>query len=88
MSDRPRIEIDLNVRTRNNETYAGIEDADTNDPNVGDEVYVVQSEDEIIGDATITRIDLEKDLVYLAVDWTSLRDDPEPPADVWPSHDR
>lgn len=78
MRDRPTIEIDLNVRTRNNETYSGIEDADAR-VHVGQAVYVTEPEDGIIGDATVSRLDHARDLIYLAVDWSSLReiDDPD-----------
>lgn len=68
-----RVEIDLNVRVRGNETYAGLEHV--HGPiEVGQDVLAWESEDDIVGHATVTDIDMRRRLVYLAVDWRSLRE--------------
>ncbi|WP_409330378.1 hypothetical protein [Trujillonella humicola] len=74
-----RIEIDLNVRVRGSGTYAGFEDvvdAAPTDLQPGDEVEVFESEADLVGRGHVTAIDVERQLVYLSVDWASLR----PPA--------
>jgi hypothetical protein len=71
-----RIAVDLNVRVRGDQTYAGLEDAD-GPVAVGDPVLAVEPFDRIAADAKVTGIDEEKQLVYLKVDWHSFRDDPE-----------
>lgn len=68
-----RVEIDLNVRTRRGLTPAGLEDADGVLAD-GDSVDVFESEDGIEGVARVVGIDQRRRLVYLDVDWASLRD--------------
>jgi hypothetical protein len=83
-----RIAIDLNVRVRENQTYSGFENVrvpgasaddpvDTRDIKPGTAVIAFEEESGIIADATVTAVDEEARLVYLAVDWGSFRDDPE-----------
>lgn len=67
-----RIEIDPNVRTRGNQTYSGFEDV-VGDLMIGAGVEVFESEASIVGFGRITDINVEHRLVYLAVDWSSLR---------------
>src|SRR5262249_40094652 len=68
-----RVAIDPNIRVRGNGTFAGLEDV--SGPLVlGDTVEVYESEANIVGSGTVTEIDLDKQLVYLSVDWASLRD--------------
>jgi len=72
-----RIAIDPNVRTAGNQTRCGIEDlfGDIDELNVGDAITVMCLETDIIGDATVARIDLDskRRLIFLDVDWESLR---------------
>lgn len=72
-----RVAIDLNVRVRGNQTYAGLEDAD-GDLAPGDDVEVYEPETGLAGPARVIEVDNERHLVYLAVDWGQLRE-PEPP---------
>jgi hypothetical protein len=85
-----RITIDPNVRVRGNKTYAGFEDIQEQGnlglsrPEradgplaVGDKVLAVEVEDGIVTDAEVVDIDHENRFVYLAVDWSGFRDDPE-----------
>jgi hypothetical protein len=65
------IEIDLNVRVRGDKTYAGMEDVQ-GQIDVGDEVYVHESESRVIGSARVLEIDSARQLVFLSVDWASL----------------
>jgi hypothetical protein len=67
------IEIDLNVRVGTNWTYAEYEDVDGPLPSVGDTVHVIESESGLRGEATVATLDRHKELVYLDVNWTSLR---------------
>jgi hypothetical protein len=66
-----RIVIDPNVRVRDNETYAGLEDVD-GDIACGSSVVVYEPESGLVGPAKVTEIDTDKQLVYLAVDWHAL----------------
>jgi len=68
-----RVSIDPNVRVRANGTYAGLEDV-SGPLAVGDAVEVYELEANIVGSGRVTEIDLEKQLVYLSVDWASLRE--------------
>lgn len=68
-----RIEIDPNVRVRGNQTMTGMQYV--HGPIViGQQVEVFESEAEIIGDGWVADIDEKKQLVYLRVVWSSLRD--------------
>lgn len=82
-----RIAIDLNVRIRGNQTYAGFEDVripgasaddplETGDIKPGTPVLAFEEETGIIADAVVAAVDEEARLVYLEVDWGSFRDDP------------
>lgn len=83
-----RMAIDLNVRVRGDQTYSGFEDvripgASADDPvdlagiRPGTAVLAFEPGTGIVADATVTAVDEEARLVYLAVDWGSFRDDPE-----------
>lgn len=83
-----RIAIDLNVRVRGGQTYVGFEDVripgfSADDPvdlehiRPGTPVTAFEEETGVIADATVTAVDEEARLVYLAVNWQSFRDDPE-----------
>lgn len=68
---RTRVEIDLNVRVRGNDTFVGFEDV--HGPiTVGEAVEVYESESGVSGEGKVTEIDGERELVYLSVDWSSL----------------
>ncbi len=64
--------IDPNVRAAGNETFAAIDDV-VGPLSVGATVTVVEPEAELRGQGVVTRIDLGSGLIYLAVDWASLR---------------
>jgi hypothetical protein len=81
------IEIDPNVRVRGNKTYAGFEDVQergeltiarperaTAPVAAGDKVLAWESEDDIVTDAVVVDVDLERRIVYLAVDWHGWRE--------------
>lgn len=70
------IAIDPNVRISGNETYAGFEDlldGSLGDLQTGEQVTVCEPEAGLIGDGSIRRIDHLRQLIYIAVDWKSLR---------------
>ena len=69
-----RVKVDLNVRVRGNQTYSGLEDAE-GPLAVGQRVEVHEPESGLVGDGQITEIDTVSQLVYLNVDWASLRED-------------
>lgn len=78
---RTEIAIDPNVRVHGNGTYAGFEDIlRGNLPSVGDDVVVREPESDLVGVGQITEIDVPRSLVYLSVDWSSLR--PRQHADI------
>lgn len=70
------IEIDLNVRTAGNGTYAGFADVrgDATALSVGDAVTVVEPESGLRGEATVRSLDANKRIVYLDVAWTGMRE--------------
>lgn len=68
---RTRVEIDLNVRVRGNDTFVGFDDV-SGPIAVGESVEVYESESGVSGDGRITEIDSDRQLVYLSVDWASL----------------
>ena len=70
-----RVEIDLNVRLGKHRTFSGFRHCD-HVPAVGDPVTVYESESGIEGPGVCTGIDEAKQLVYLDVDWDSLREVP------------
>lgn len=65
------VEIDLNVRVRGDQTYAGLENVQ-GEISVGDLVWVHESESQVIGSAQVVEIDPARELVFLSVDWASL----------------
>lgn len=67
-----RIAIDLNVRGGNSAPLTAADGL----VSVGDEVLAVEPFDGIVADATVVDLDDEQGMVYLAVDWGTLRDDP------------
>jgi hypothetical protein len=67
-----RIAIDLNVRVRDGQTYAGLEDVH-GDIEPGSTVTVYEPESGVSGSAEVTEIDTSRQLVYLAVDWQALQ---------------
>lgn len=81
------IVIDPNVRVEGDRTYAGFEDV------VGGfisdlapelHVTVVEEETDVIGKAVISSVDRDRQLVYLAVDWSSLHPRPtDRPVQRW-----
>jgi len=71
-----RIAVDLNVRVRGNQTYSSLDDANGMVA-VGDKVLAVEVESGIMADATVTDVSEEHRFVFLDVDWSSFRDDPE-----------
>jgi hypothetical protein len=85
------IVIDPNVRTSRNRTYAGFEDVRggfIDDLLNGDAVTVVEEESDVIGEAFVDEINEQKQLIYLNVQWSTLRPRPQvqaavPPTGVW-----
>src|SRR5437016_2086023 len=76
---RTRVEIDLNVRVRGNDTFVSFEDV-SGPIAVGESVEVYESESGVSGEGKVTEIDGDRELVYLSVDWSSLREDGSPSA--------
>ncbi len=72
---RIRITIDPNVRVRGNGTYAGFEDVQGTlaSLQVGDAVEVFEPENDLTGEGQVTKIDLARRLVYVSVEWSTLR---------------
>lgn len=68
-----RVEIDPNVRVRGNQTFTGMDNV-YGPIAVGQAVQVFEPEADIVGDGWVTDIDTKKNLVYLRVMWSSLRD--------------
>ena len=68
---RTRVEIDLNVRVRGNDTFVGFEDVD-GPIAVGETVEVYETESGASGEGRITEIDGDRELIYLSVNWPSL----------------
>jgi len=66
------VEIDPNVRVRDNWTFTR-EEWVLGPITVGANVRVVESEIGLIGNGRIEEYDEEQGLVYLSVDWESLR---------------
>lgn len=67
-----RVEIDPNVRVRGNQTRTGLDDV-YGPIAVGQPVQVFESEADIVGDAWVTDIEEDMNLVYLRVMWSSLK---------------
>lgn len=68
-----RVEIDLNVRVRGNWTFTGLEDAD-GPVEVGDIVQVFEPESGLEGHGRVEEVDEARQLIYLSVDWASVRE--------------
>lgn len=70
-----RVKIDLNVRVAGHLTYAGFEDVVPEGATVslGERVLAWEPECGMVADATVHAIDDEAQIVYLDVDWQSLR---------------
>ena len=66
------VEIDLNVRVRNNETFSAFRHIHGSVPARGDVVDVVEPECGLGGKAIVTEVDHTKGIVYLAVEWANL----------------
>lgn len=66
-----RLKVDLNRR------YEGLTPAKfgANPPTLGQRVHAYEPEDEVVADATVRRIDRNRLLALLDVDWESMRDD-------------
>lgn len=71
---RTRIAIDPNVRVRGNGTYASFDDV-TGAIAVNEPVQVYEPESGLTGEGRVTDIDPERELVYLSVDWASLKEE-------------
>lgn len=78
-----RVAIDLNVRVRGNDTYAGLEDVE-GQISLGAAVEVYEPETGVIGQGRVNEIDLRRRLVYLSVEWNSIRE-PEPQPEEAPA---
>ncbi|MBV9764110.1 MAG: hypothetical protein JOZ48_04620 [Acidobacteriaceae bacterium] len=68
-----RISIDPNIRVRGNGTVAGFEDVDGY-LLVGLDVEIYEEEADIVGRGKVTEIDVDRQLVFLSIDWGSLQD--------------
>jgi hypothetical protein len=73
-----RIEIDLNVRIRGRQTFAGFENIHGGHlPEVHDYVTVFEPETGLEGNGRVTEVDLDRQVIYLAVDWASMTEPSE-----------
>jgi hypothetical protein len=81
---RTRVEIDLNVRVRGNDTFVGFEDL-SGPVAVGEIVEVYESESGVAGEGRVTEIDGDAELVYLSVDWPSIKEERIPSYEVAPT---
>lgn len=74
-ADRPRVCIDPNVRTGRNQTCSGFEDIDPRGTVLtpGQEVTVYEAESGLTGTGRVTEVNQRHGIVYLAVDWRSLK---------------
>lgn len=73
--EQPRVRIDLNVRLGRYGTYAGFEDVEGVEPaqmKRWDRVRVFEGESGLEGPAAVERVDTERQIVYLQVDWPLL----------------
>lgn len=79
--------IDPNVRVSGNRTYAAFEDVRGGNAHINDHVRVQVDETDLIGDGIVSSLDWGSKLVYLEVDWSSIRPAPADsllPADELP----
>ncbi|OZC84491.1 hypothetical protein CH282_15250 [Rhodococcus sp. 06-418-1B] len=68
--------IDPNVRVEANETYAGFEDlldGSMADLSPGAHVVVREPESNLVGDGTVSSVDYLRQLIYISIDWKTLR---------------
>ncbi|MEU4224258.1 hypothetical protein AB0F17_08195 [Nonomuraea sp. NPDC026600] len=79
-----RARIDPNVRVRGDNTYTGFEDVEGEaaDLHLGEVVTVYEPESGLRGFGSVVDVDLDRRLVFLAVDWSSLR-----PEEAWAEWD-
>lgn len=72
-----RIRIDPNVRIENNWTFSGFSDVfgNVNELKPDDWVTAMWDETDQIFDAKVVCLDYEREIIDLAVDWSSIRDD-------------
>jgi hypothetical protein len=71
-TQRIRILIDPNVRVRDNQTFVSMKQVQ-GVVVTGASVEVYEEETGAVGAASVTEVDSTRGLVYLAVDWPSLR---------------
>jgi len=67
-----RVAIDLNVRVRGDQTYAGFEDVEGDMPFQGARVEVYERESGVFGKAEVIEIDSDRQLIFLRVNWAAL----------------
>lgn len=67
-----RLQIDLNRRTVDNLTPARYHGPT---PRVGEPVLVFEPEDGVRADGRVMRVNNDRNLAYIEVDWSSVRDD-------------
>ncbi len=87
MSPLPRVQVDPNVRTEGNGTYAGFEDV-RGVISLGSDVILYEPESMIEGAGRVIGFDVEARIVYLEVDWPSFHDvelNPEQSPNVVPT---
>jgi hypothetical protein len=70
--NKTRVAIDLNIRIRGNGTYTGLEDVDGLAV-AGEPVEVYEPESGVSGIGCITEVDAVKRIVFLQVNWASLK---------------
>lgn len=83
--DQIRVRIDPNVHVHGNATLVGFEDFEGFDPvdlHVGEVVTVYEPEAGLRGEGAIVEVDPAKQLVIVAVDWSSLL-----PEEAWADWD-
>ena len=69
-----RLRIDPNVRLGKAATYVGFEDVLTVEvPRCGETVQVVEPDSGLSGLASVARVDTERKLIYLNIDWSKLK---------------
>lgn len=68
-----RVPIDLNRRARGGLSPARVTASRLF--HLGEQVQVYEPEDEVVADGVVAEIDHERSTIYVAVDWSTLRDD-------------
>ena len=69
------IMIDPNVRVEGDLTFSGFEDVRGAMPTVGQRVLVREPESNLVASGTVARVDSDDSLIYIRVEWGSLRPD-------------